>query len=317
MSADQVLLRMIKGELTDGDTTEIVDLFKNKTTQQKNVFLNNLGIEVLNDRNSNPNISNEKISDSALHALTQELLVYQASNQSGSNTFLRTDYGYLGLSKKLLAEEGRRHPLEEDGRVPDVIVDHLRAILGAAPKVLNSEDGVNIEDIAKVVSFNIYNKYDGTLPVIDEADLLERLNLSYELDLSKIAQKNEVITRQLASEIADNLFTGLQQEEVRVSVAVEAPRIESNISSGNLLAKFKLPDFKLSKFFDNKKVEKLTSVYNTLKAIEQSYKAEIGEYVCYKLSTSFTIFKSLLPYDITEHEVDVSGHLQHGENIDS
>jgi hypothetical protein len=91
-----------------------------------------------------------------------------------------------------LAVSDRTHPM------PSIAASWRRQGIGQFMFILiikqcaAFQDGVNIEDIAKVVSFNIYNKYDGTLPVIDEADLLERLNLSYELDLSKIAQKKEL-----------------------------------------------------------------------------------------------------------------------------
>ena len=58
-------------------------IFRDKTTTQKNAFLNKLGIEVINDKNPTPKISTEKISDTALHSVTQELLIQQASEQTG------------------------------------------------------------------------------------------------------------------------------------------------------------------------------------------------------------------------------------------
>ncbi len=150
--------------------------------------------------------------------MTQELLIQQASEQTGQNTFLRTDYGYLGLSKKLLAEEGRRHPLEEGGKVPDVIVDHLRAILKVAPKVLNSEKSIDIEDIARVVSFNIYNTYTGVLPVIDKEDLAMKLDPSYTLDLS--ALRKNLSPEPVALEAIEGLAATLEPELIAAPVVV-------------------------------------------------------------------------------------------------
>ena len=238
-STFKVLEPIVKGELLEGDTNpgiflngdneeifkeakEIVEIFKEKfkhaTTPQKNAFLNKLGIEVINDNNPTPKISTEKISDSALHSLTQELLIQQASEQTGQNTFLRTDYGYLSISKKLLAEEGRRHPLEEGGKVPDVIVDHLKAILKAAPKVLNSENGISIEDIARVVSFNIYNTYTGVLPVIDNEDLAMKLAPSYTLDLS--ALRKDSLPDDVALKSIKGLAETFDPEVIAVPVVV-------------------------------------------------------------------------------------------------
>lgn len=258
----EVLGRIVRGELLDGDVKEISSIFRDKTTTQKNAFLNKLGIEVINDKNPTPKISTEKISDTALHSVTQELLIQQASEQTGQNTFLRTDYGYLGLSKKLLAEEGRRHPLEEGGKVPDVIVDHLRAILKVAPKVLNSEKSIDIEDIARVVSFNIYNTYTGVLPVIDKEDLAMKLDPSYTLDLS--ALRKDLTPEPVALEAIEGLAATLEPELIAAPVAVYVPPVRASFSQKIIESFFGVKSVinKLAGTFESFIYDKLTSSIN-------------------------------------------------------
>lgn len=234
----EVLRRIVRGELLDGDVKEISSIFRDKTTTQKNAFLNKLGIEVINDKNPTPKISTEKISDLALHSVTQELLIQQASEQTGQNTFLRTDYGYLGLNKKLLAEEGRRHPLEEGGKVLDVIVDHLRAILKVAPKVLNSEKSIDIEDLAM------------------------KLEPSYTLDLS--ALRKDLSPEPVALEVIEGLAATLEPELIAAPVAVYVPPLRASFSQKIIENFFGVKSVinKLAGAFESFIYDKLTSSIN-------------------------------------------------------
>jgi len=183
---EELMIRLIKGELAGDDFKKIVTLFDGKSSKQRNEFLNKLGINAVNDPNLNPSISADKISDQALHSLVKGLLVYQAKNLVEDNTFLRRDDGYLGLTKKLISEEGKRNP-HSNGIIPDVIVDHFKEVLEVAPKALSTslDKDDKMGDIARIISFNAY----GTQRIsnLDNENLEKKLEKDFKLDLSKVS----------------------------------------------------------------------------------------------------------------------------------
>ncbi len=184
-----LMTKVVRGELSNDDILSLVELLKGKNSAQRNEFLNKLGIEVANDSNADPMISTNKISDLALHKLVKGLLKFHANDIVEDNTFLRRDDGYCGFLRKLLAEEGKRNPLEEDDIVPDVIIDHFKTILETSPKALDSVHDINITNIANTISFNCYSK-NFQPQAVNRTDLLAKLKTGYNLQLTNIKEQD-------------------------------------------------------------------------------------------------------------------------------